>query len=157
MTLGQFTEPKLLIPRLLSDRQEGAIQELAALLEITARIQNAPAFVQAVLKRESEFPTFVAKGVAVPHLRGEMAQKLSLALGLSSVGIPWGPNKLMASVVFLFAIPSTEAQAYLSLLSGLSSLVREAGAFDALGQATQPEEMLKVLNTISLRMSAANG
>ena len=118
---------------------------------MTGRIQNASAFVQAVLKRESEFPTFVAKGVALPHLRGEVAQKLSLALGLSAAGIRWGRDaRQMAKVVFLFAIPLTEAQTYLSLLSGLSSLVQDAKAFDALSQATHPEEMLRVLNAIPL-------
>jgi hypothetical protein len=39
MTLAQFTGPKLLIPRLLSDRQEGAIQELTKRLEATAALR----------------------------------------------------------------------------------------------------------------------
>jgi mannitol/fructose-specific phosphotransferase system IIA component (Ntr-type) len=54
----------------------------------------------------------------------------------------------MARAVFLFAVPWAEAQIYLSLLSGLSRLVQDKMAFAALRRATQPEEMLSVLDTI---------
>jgi PTS system fructose-specific IIA component len=159
MTLGQFTEPKLLIPRLLSDRQDGAIQELSKRLEATQRIQNAPAFLEAVLKRENELPTFVGEGVAVPHMRGAAVDKLSVAVGLSAPGIPWGWDKRrVAKVIFLFAVPLTHAQPYLSLLSVLSSLIYDEIAFPALKRAAQPEEMIEVLNAIRLvRMTVQPG
>lgn len=151
MTLGQFTEPKLLIPRLLSDRQEGAIHELTKRLEVTERIQNAPAFLEAVLKRESELPTFIGEGVAVPHVRGGAVNTLSVAVGLSAAGIPWGlDRRRIAKVVFLFAVPLTEAHTYLSLLSGLSTLINDDMAFTALKRATQPEDMHSVLRAIRL-------
>jgi mannitol/fructose-specific phosphotransferase system IIA component (Ntr-type) len=148
MTLGLFTEPKLLIPRLLSDRQDVALQELTGRLEATQRIQNTPAFLEAVLKRETEMPTLL-ECVAVPHVRGGAVEKLSLAVGLSATGIPWGWDKCRrARAVFLFAVPWAEAQTYLSLLSGLSRLVQDKMAFAALRGATQPEEMLSVLHAI---------
>jgi len=69
LTLGQFSEPRLLIPRLLSDCQDGAIRELAKRLEATSRINHVPAFLEAVLNREAEFPTFI-KGVGCPSCPG---------------------------------------------------------------------------------------
>ena len=158
MTLGQFTEAKLLIPRLLSDRRDGAIQELTKRLEGTGRIENAPGFLEAVLKRETEMPTMV-EGVAVPHVRGAAVQNLSIAVGLSAAGIPWGRDKRRAAhMVFLFAVPLSDAATYLSLLSGLSSLIQDEIAFTALKRATQPEEMLMVLNAVRLvRMTARPG
>jgi fructose PTS system EIIBC or EIIC component len=148
MTLGQFTEPKLLIPRVLSDRQEGVIRELAKRLETSGRIENAPAFLEAVLTRETEMPTFI-DGVALPHARGGAVQTLSFAVGLSAAGIPWGEdNRRITHAVFLFAVPLSEAQTYLSLLSGLSHLMRDERAFTALKEAVQPEEMLHVLNQV---------
>jgi PTS system fructose-specific IIA component len=150
MTLGQFTEPKLLIPRLLSDQQDGAIQELSK-LEATQRIQNAPAFLEAVLKRENQLPTLVGEGVAVPHVRDAVVNELSVAVALSAPGIPWGWDKRrVANVIFLFAVPLTQEQTYLSLLSRLSSLIHDEMAFTALKRAAQPEEMLDVLNAIRL-------
>ena len=150
MNLGQFTEPKLLIPRLLSDRQEGAIMELTRRLETTGRIKNTPAFVEAVLKHEAELPTFI-DGVAVPHVRGGAVQRLSMATGLSTDGISWGTGKrCVAHAVFLFAVPLTDAQTYVSVLSGLSSLIQNEPALVALMRATQPEEMLNVLRTVRM-------
>ena len=150
MTISRFTETKLLIPRLLSERQDGAIQELTKRLDATGRIENAPAFLEAVLEREMEMTTFV-EGVAVPHVRGRAVKQLSVAIGLSAAGIPWGREKRrVAHAVFLFAIPLIEAATYLSLLSGLSSLIQDEIAFTALRQAMQPEEMLAVLNSVRL-------
>ena len=151
MRLSQFTEPKLLIPRLLSDRRDGAIQELTNRLEATCRIQNAPGFLEAVLKRETELPTFVGDGAAVPHVRGGAVSKLSVAVGLSSIGIPWGRDRRhVAKAVFLFAVPLTEAATLLSLQSAVSSLIHDEMAFTTLKRATQPEEMFTVLNAIRL-------
>lgn len=151
MNLGQFTELKLLIPRLLSDRQEEAIRELTKRLEASDRIQNATAFIEAVLKREAELPAFI-DGVALPHARGAAVQRLSMAVGLSTVGIPWAGNKRRgtAHAVFLFAVPLTETQAYLLLLSGLSGLIQDKPALASLMRAVRPEEMLNVLKTVRM-------
>lgn len=75
------------------------------------------------------------------------------------MGIPWGFDKRrVAKVVFLFAAPLTEARTYLSLLSGLSSLIHDEIAFDTLKRAIQPEEMLSVLNAVRLtRMTVRPG
>ena len=151
MTLGQFTEAKLLVPRLLSGHQQGAIQELTKRLEATGRITNAPAFLEAVLKRVRELPTFVGEGVAVPHVRGAAVSQLSMAVGLADAGIQWGASQRHdVRIVVLFAVPLAEAQTYLNLLSGLSSLIQDEKAFAALQRARQPEEMLSVFNSTHL-------
>jgi len=149
LTMGQFTEPRLLVPRLLSNRQEGAIQELAKRLEATGRIQDATAFTKAVAGREVDLPTFAGDGVAIPHGRGGAVRTLSMAVGLSAAGIRWDRgHHLTARVVFLFAIPLWEASTYLALLSGLSTLMQDEAAFAALKTATQPEVMLRVLQGV---------
>lgn len=151
LTMGQFTEPRLLVPRLLSSRREGVIQELAKRLEATGRIQDAAAFTKTVAGREADLPSFVGGGVAVPHGRGRAVRSLSLAVGLSAAGIPWGRgHRLTARAVFLFAIPLAEASTYLALLSGLSTLMQDERAFAALETAIQPEDMLWVLNGVRL-------
>jgi len=151
MNLGQFTEPKLLIPRLLSDRQEGAIRELTKRLEASGRIRNAPGFVEAVLKPETELPTFI-EGVALPHARGAAVQRLSLAVGLSTVGIPWAGNKGRgtAHAIFLFAVPLTEGQVYLRVLSGLFGLIQDEPTLAALMRTIRQEEMFNIMKTVRM-------
>jgi mannitol/fructose-specific phosphotransferase system IIA component (Ntr-type) len=149
MTLGQFTETDLLAPTLPGGSQDGAIAELTRRLELTGRIQNATAFLKEALAREAQQPMFVGKGVVVPHVRSSDALKLSVAVGLAGNGVAWGGHGT-ANIVFLFAVPSTEAGKYLLLLSGLSRLMQDTAAFTALKVATQPEEMWRVLNEVRL-------
>jgi mannitol/fructose-specific phosphotransferase system IIA component (Ntr-type) len=151
MTFGQFTEPRLLVPRLLSDRGDRAVHELARRLEATGRIHSAKAFVSAVLERDAALSMVIADGVVAPHARGGAVTRLSVAVGLSENGIPWGKNgRTAARAIFLFAVPLGDAAGFLSLLSGLSTLIQDEMAFLALRRATQPEEMLNVLNQIRL-------
>ena len=121
MTLGQFTEPKLLVPSLLSDTQASAIQELATRLQRADRIADAAEFVKPVLAREESAPTLV-DGVALPHARGRGAKALSLAVGLSAGGVAWPTRTASVQVVFLSAVPFAELQNYLLMLSGISRL-----------------------------------
>ena len=75
--------------------------------------------------------------------------KLPVAVGLAGEGVPWGRQET-ANVIFLFAVPLSEAGKYLLLLSGLSRLMQNEAALAALQAGTQPEEMWRVLNEIRL-------
>jgi len=147
MTLGQFTETKLLVPRLLSTNQISALKELIKRLQLAGRIEDALAFFQAVLEREYMLNTAPEKGLAFPHARGRGANSLSFAVGLSAEGIPWGPQKgSVVRVIFLLAVPLSETQLYLNLLSKLSRFGQDEQLLSSLMECTQPEQMYKILN-----------
>ena len=92
MTLAQFTEPKLLVPRLLSNHRESAIIELSRRLESAGRIENADSFVDAAMDHES-IASAVFDGVTFPLARGRAVKELSFAAGLSRQGIRWGAGR----------------------------------------------------------------
>jgi mannitol/fructose-specific phosphotransferase system IIA component (Ntr-type) len=149
MIPGAFTELRLLVPRLLSDEHRGAIQELTKRLHATGRIQDAAAFYEAVWERESMLGTVWEEGVVFPHARGSGINALSLAVGFAPTGIKWGTAKgAVARVVFLLAIPLHETQRYLSLLAALSRFSQDRELFAAWQSCTQPEQMLKRLNSM---------
>jgi mannitol/fructose-specific phosphotransferase system IIA component (Ntr-type) len=150
MTLADLTEPKLLVPRLLSQQPAGAIQELTRRLESTGRIGNASGFAEAVLNRESQWPTLLEQGIALPHARGSAVQTLSLAVGHSPAGLPWGPERRPVSLLFLFAVPVAETQGYLAALSALAHLLNDPAALEEFTTARQPEAMRAVLERASL-------
>lgn len=148
MTLAQFTEPKLLVPRLLSERQEDVICELATRLQSAERITNAGRFAQALLAGET-LPVAVLDSVAFPHLRGGAVKKLSLAIGLSQPGIRWGRGRSpIVHLAALFAVPLSEEQTYLSLVVAFSSFIKDESAFSELRQCVRPEAMLSVLDRV---------
>lgn len=160
MTLAQFTEPKLLVPRLLGERQEDVIVELAKRLQSAERIENAGRFVQALMAQES-LAAAVLGDVAFPHARGRAVKKLSFALGLSQQGIRWGVGRSpVVHTVVLFAVPLSEGQTYLSLVVTFSSFMKDETAFSALRRCVRLEAMLNVLEQVRVvRMvhNPANG
>lgn len=121
MTLAQYTEPSLLVPRLLSDYRDSAIAELGSRLEKAGRIENTRAFTHAVLDHES----FV-----------------------SAWGLGKAPT---VHAVVLFAVPLSAGQPYLSLVVTFSRFLQDQTAFSALRQCAQPEEMFAALKRVRLR------
>jgi fructose PTS system EIIBC or EIIC component len=148
MTLAQYTEPRLLVRRLLSNDRPSAIAELSRRLEKAGRIENARAFTEAALDHESLVPP-VFEGVAFPLARGQAVRDLSFALGLSPQGIRWGAGRApFVRTVVLFAVPLSAGAPYLSLVVRLSNFLQDETAFSNLRQCAQPEEMLAVLEQV---------
>lgn len=148
MTLAQFTEPTLLVPRLLSEYRDSAIAELSSRLEKAGRIENARAFTHAVLDHEA-IVSAVFEEAAFPLARGQAVKELSYALGLSPQGIRWGTGKApTVHAVVLFAVPLSAGQPYLSLVVAFSKFLQDQSAFSALHQCAQPEEMFTALKQV---------
>ena len=147
MNLGQFTEPKLLIPRLLSEWWDSAISELSQCLESAGRVENANAFTHAVLTHES-LVSSVFDEAAFPLARDKTVKELSFALGLSENGVRWNTSRMSpVDVVVLFAVPPTEGQRYLSLILTFSNFLKDEMAFSALRRCSRPDDMWTVLST----------
>ena len=146
MTLADFTEPDLLVPELLNERQESVIAELSRRLKEAGRIKNARAFSRAVLDHESMVST-VFDGVAFSLARGQIARELSFAIGLSRYGVRWGKgNAPTVFTVVLFAVPASADQSYLSLVMTFSALLKGKVFFPTMRQSKHPKEMFQALN-----------
>lgn len=148
MNLGQFTEPKLLVPQLLSEWRDSAIFELSQRLESAGRLENAKAFTHAVLDHES-LGSAVFDDVAFPLGRSKAVKELSFALGLSSPGVRWGVGRApIAHTVILFAAPRSEGQTYQSLVLTIGRFLHDEAAFSGLRGCTQSEQMWAVLSHV---------
>lgn len=148
MTLAQFTEPKLLVPHLLSEQRDPAIAELSQRLENARRIEDASAFANSVMEHEA-LASAVFDGVAFPLARGRAVKALSFCVGLSERGLRWGAGKGPAvHTVVLFAVPLAEGEAYFSLVLSFSNFQKDAMALAALRRCAQPEEMFAILNDV---------
>ena len=155
MTLGQFTESKLLVPQLECATKETALVELSKRLADAGRVDNADAFLSAVLDHDTLAPA-VFEGVAIALARGRPVKELSFALGLSSHAIPWDAGAPAVGAIFLFAVPESAGEPYLSLVLTLSSFISNAAAFSALKRSTTPEQMLNMLNAVRIIRRSAH-
>ena len=149
MTAGDFTELSLLAPHLLGADQATAIHALSHRLQGGGRIADSLTFFQAALQRDYLSSSAIEDGVAFPHARGHGINRFFFALGLSKEGVHWRDGS-QVHAVFLIAVPSAEAQLYLSLVSALARQSRLGGWLTSLMACNQPEELLGVLSQVNV-------
>ena len=144
--VARFSAPELMVPELRAKTAQEAISELARTLQKAGFVDDAKKLVEPALAREETCPTGVGPALAFPHVRGIEGGGLSLALGVSRKGIPWGgADGGVANFVFFSTIPTAVSTFYLRLLAGLAdAFSREANRKEILAAKT-PEELWKAL------------
>lgn len=139
----RFSAQELMIPELSSSTRDGAIEELATVMEAHNFIDNADTLVSGAIGRENILSTALGNGLAFPHVRGVEGGALTLALGVSKEGIDWEGEKV--HMVFLSAIPVAVSAFYLRLLADLVNAFRKTDAQDAICACKSQEELWKTL------------
>jgi len=155
ISLADFTSPGLIIPRLQGRDAATVIRELCAVLQREAGVPDLLPFYHAALNREFLFSTVLDHGLAIPHARVSGLARLSFALGRSPEPLSWVPKgRPVVRLVFLCAVPATEATAYLLLSSGLARLAAEPRWLKTLLEAQGTTKMVDALRQVTLRTVA---
>ncbi len=151
-TLAHFTSPGLILPRLRGREVASVIQELSQALQREARVADLLPFYHAALNREFLLSTDLEAGMAFPHARLPHLQDISFAFGRSEEPLGWsGKPGRSVRLVFLIAVPATDATQYLLLISGLTRLARDAQTVARLHAAQDSFEIFDILREITLR------
>lgn len=152
MNLADFTSLDLILPHLRSSDAPGAIRELSDLLARGRRIADAGAFARAATEREEFLDTDTGVGVAFPHVRVRGLKQLSIAVGRSDAPFAWGTtSSCPVRVVFLLAVPDSEVEQSLQLVSGLARLSMDEEQVRRFHAAVSPQEILELLRSIPVR------
>jgi len=153
--LADYTSADLIIPRLEREDVAGVVQELCQVLRAADRVADMLPFYHATLVREYLVSTVIAPGIAFPHARLNGLPRACFALGRSEQPIVWGGSTGSSPVrlIFLSAVPATDASDYLCMLSGLTRMIKQQTPVEQLLQARDAQEMLAALKQIRLRES----
>ena len=152
ISLADFTSPGLIIPQLQGRDAATVIRELCATLQREAGVPDLLPFYHAALNREFLFSTAMDHGLAIPHARVSGLARLSFALGRSTEPLFWVPKgRPPVRLVFLCAVPATEATAYLLLSSGLARLAKEPRWLKTLLETDGARGRLDALRQVTLR------
>lgn len=154
-SLAAFTSLALVLPELHGGDVTAILAEMSEALQREARIPDLLPFYHAALNREYLASTSVNDGFAFPHARLQGLKTLSFALGRSPKPIHWGGQSRACGtpvrLIFLSAVPATDATSYLAFVAALSRLSREPHQLSALLAAPDAEAMLFILQQIKLR------
>ena len=150
--LGDYSSAELMLPELRREDVAGVVQELCQVLKKADRLADTLPFYHAAMVREYLVSTVAGPGIAFPHARIQGLPQACFALGRSPHPIRWGSSEWApVRLVFLSAVPSTDAADYLCLLSGLTRLSNQPALIQQLHEAKNPDEMFAVLKQVKLR------
>ncbi len=94
-----------------------AIAHMAACLAQAAGLPHPQPLIDAAMEREYCEPTFLGKGMALPHARVAGLAQAGVCIAHAPAGIPWHDNR--AQLIVFLAVPQEAPELYLQLMSKL--------------------------------------
>jgi mannitol/fructose-specific phosphotransferase system IIA component (Ntr-type) len=152
ISLATFTRRELIVPQLRERDTAGIISELSQLFQRQGCVPDMLPFYQAALNQELLANSALETGLAFPHARLNGVRQLEFAMGRTREPVIWGAKgSRPVGLVFLIAVPATEAASYLNLLASLARLAQQPDLLAQLRAAQTAEAILAVLEKIKLR------
>ena len=154
VSLADYTQSALIVPRLREGDTAGIISELSQALQHEGCVPDVLPFYQAALNQELLANSALVCGLAFPHARLSGIKRLHFAFGRTPEPIVWGARSSWpVQLVFLLAVPATDAAGYLHLLASLARLGQQPEVLAQLRGAAETEAILAVLQTIRMRQA----
>jgi mannitol/fructose-specific phosphotransferase system IIA component (Ntr-type) len=151
-SLADFTRRELMVLALRERDAAGIIGELSRVLREQDCVPDVLPFYQAALNQELLANSANGFGMAVAHARLSGVKQLQFALGRAAQPVIWGAKgSWPVQLIFLLAVPATDAAAYLHLLSNLARLGRNSETLAELLAAPDAPGLLAVLRKIKLQ------
>lgn len=146
-----LTEDQVTLDLRASTRDE-ALREIVATMTSANKIRDTEKFLGEVRAREEVHTTYMANGVALPHARSDLVERIVLGIGRSRGGIPFGEEGELAQLIFLIGVPQKMANDYLVCVGALARLTNDTKMRDALLNAETPAKFIDLLREGSLAL-----
>jgi mannitol/fructose-specific phosphotransferase system IIA component (Ntr-type) len=120
------------------------IRELGTLLAKKSRVKRTEDLITALVERENLSSTAIGHGIALPHAKTDVIEKLSACVGISKSGIDFksgDPVKL----VFLIAGPNEAVEEHVQLLAVISRLCTDGSFRKRLSEAGSSAEAYQLI------------
>jgi mannitol/fructose-specific phosphotransferase system IIA component (Ntr-type) len=126
--------------------KDAVLGEMIGLLGLDER--SAAGLYKIARRRENLGSTGVGRGVAIPHCRSPVVERLRLAFGRTREGVEYqGIDNLPVHFLFLIVAPPLEvSNQYLPVLGKIAQFVKEPDVPERLMKVATPEEFLALLD-----------
>ena len=145
MKLREFFTPEAVSLSLVSENKDDLLKELVALLGLD---EKAEAILFKTLKRRENLgSTGIGKGIAIPHCRSLVVNRLRLAYGRKPQGIDFKAiDGAPVYNFFLIVAPPLEvSNQYLPVLGKIAQFAKDPEVPERLQEITAPSEFMKLL------------
>jgi mannitol/fructose-specific phosphotransferase system IIA component (Ntr-type) len=145
MHLREFFSADAVSLDLKGETKDDVLQELIRLLQLDERSEG---MLFKMLKRREELgSTGIGRGIAIPHSRSLVVNKLRVAFGRKAVGVDYKSiDNQPAKFFFLIVAPPLEvSNQYLPVLGKIAQLAKEEDVPRRLLEISEPDEFLKLI------------
>lgn len=118
-----------------------AIEELLRLFKIGEKSRGLLA--GALDVREKVGATVVHSGIALPHCRSILVDKLTIVVGRSETGIPWPEEKVNTVILFVSPVKVNSPQEHNKFLGHIAGKIKKSG--DSIAAAGSEADILALL------------
>ncbi len=147
MNLTSLLRPERINLDLKAKKKPEVLRELVLAIR---QGDEAELLQQTLLKREELGSTGIGKGIAIPHGRSLLIDKLEMAVGRSTKGVDYDSiDKKPAHLFFLImAPPQDPGNQYLITLGRVAMVCQELTKRKRLFDPQTPEEMIELIRTL---------
>ncbi|HJT82102.1 MAG TPA: PTS sugar transporter subunit IIA [Chthoniobacterales bacterium] len=149
IALADLLDTRQVTLTLRSRTAENAIHELVGLLAANEQLTAPEKFAEQIIARERANPSIVEAGVVFPHARSDLAEKIVLAIGRKTAGIPFGEQSARANLIFLIGVPQRLVNDYLICVGALARIARNDEIRSELMRVNTPEKFIELLTAAS--------
>jgi mannitol/fructose-specific phosphotransferase system IIA component (Ntr-type) len=143
--LDALLDPERIVLDLRGSTASEAVWEIVQLLQASAELRQAKEFFEAVMEREGKSSTVANGGVAFPHARTDLVDRIVLGIGRSNRGVRFGENKQLVHLIFVIAVPQQMVNDYLICVGSLARVLNREETRAALLAAATPAEFFEQL------------
>jgi mannitol/fructose-specific phosphotransferase system IIA component (Ntr-type) len=150
--LADYTREGLLVPQLRERDVAGIVSELSHILQRQGCVSDVLPFYHTALNHELMANSAHPCGIALPHGRLSGVKQLQFAFGRTPRPVIWGAKgSWPVQLVFLLAVPATDAAGYLHLLASLARLGQQPDSLAELRAAAGAAAIMSALEKIKIR------
>lgn len=144
MKLVDFFSPDEVDLHLDASGKEDALKELVELLSVNEKSEE---LFRLLKKRENLGSTGIGKGVAIPHCRSLVVDRLRVVYGRKAKGLDFGAidGKPVHHLFLIVAPPVEISNQYLPVLGKIAQFCKDPKNLSSLDDVETPEEFFQVL------------
>jgi nitrogen PTS system EIIA component len=145
MRLRDFFTPGAISFDLQATDKDSVLDELVRLLGVDPRAGDT--LLRVLQRRESVGSTGMGRGIAIPHCRSLVANRLRLAYGQSRKGVEFQAidGKPVHHLFLIVAPPLEISNQYLPVLGRIAQFAKEPDVPDRLAALTLPDDFFRIL------------
>jgi len=145
MELREFFSEDVVKLELESDTKDEILKEMISLLGVDEKSESI--LYKMLKRRENLGSTGIGKGIAIPHCRSLVVNRLRVAFGRKPSGIDYRAiDEQPVQYIFLIVAPPLEvSNQYLPVLGKIAQFSKEADIPGRLAEITSPGEFLSLL------------